>query len=201
MPKIVDHEEERKAIALATIRWIATHGIETLSQRNVAKSCGRSKGGLQYYYPNKRMLMLGALEQITRLRENEEVSAAGGCSDTPLEKLRLRLAAALPVDRERRDAWRARLAFYVYAHQDAEMQALIADHADDILQSGGAIVRACQDAGLIRTDADPRRVFQKLQMVVSGIAVAALAWGDNLMPEEQYRILNNSLDEVTKPKP
>ena len=52
MPKIVDHEAQRRLIAQAAVEWIATHGVETLSQRNVAALSGRSKGNVQHYFPD-----------------------------------------------------------------------------------------------------------------------------------------------------
>jgi len=198
MPKIVDHEEQRRIIARAAVRWIATHGVETLSQRNVAALSGRSKGNVQHYFPDKYALMFGALRHISGEREERERVGAGGDGGAePFASLSRRLHAVLPIDADIADAWRVRLSLYVYADRDPEMQAYLAQHAEAILVRGTDEVRAAQDAGQIRRDLDPRLTFQRLSAAVSGIAVAALANGGALSADEQRAMLAEVLKSIT----
>lgn len=197
MPKIVDHEEQRQLIAAAVMQWIATHGVETLSQRNVAALAGRSKGNVQHYFPDKASLMFGALRYISGEREvRERPSDEEDKEDRSLALLRRRLAAVLPTDSKRADEWRVRLSLYVYANRDPEMQAYLADHAEEVLTRGTADVRAAQAHGSVRPDLDPRLTFQRLSAAVSGIAVAALANGGRLSAEEQHAMLEEALKSI-----
>jgi len=197
MPKIVDHEEQRRIIAKAAVRWIARHGLETLSQRNVAALSGRSKGNVQHYFPDKNALMFGALRHVSEERAERERTAAGPEEAGPLASLSRRLHAVLPIDADIADAWRVRLSLYVYADRDPEMQAYLAQHAEAILARGTEEVRAAQVAGEIRGELDPRLTFQRLSAAVSGIAVAALANGGALSADEQRAMLAEVLKSIT----
>jgi AcrR family transcriptional regulator len=193
MPKIVDHEEQRQEIAAAAIDWIAKHGVETLSQRNVAALAGRSKGNVQHYFPDKASLMFGALRRVTTVREAREQTLC----DSPFQALSDRLYAVLPVNEDRANEWRVRLSLYVYAANDPDMQQYLSDHAAEILERGTADVRRCQDAGEVDPALDPRLSFQRLSAAVSGIAVAALANGGALVADEQRAILSKVLSLMT----
>lgn len=200
MPKIVDHDEQRRLIARAAAQWIATHGVETLSQRNVAAVAGRSKGNVQHYFPDKASLMFGALRQVSGEREERERSTPSG-SDDPLGAIVRRLYAVLPVDQQRADEWRVRLSLYIYAVRDPEMQSYLADHADKVLQRGVEDLRAAQVRGDVRTDIDPRVTFRRLSAAISGIAVAALANGGALSPDEQREMLDEVLRSICTQPP
>lgn len=197
MPKIVDHDEQRRIIAAAAVRWIAGHGVETLSQRNVAALCGRSKGNVQHYFPDKASLMFGALRWITQEREGRARPSPGDPdAEDPFATLSRRLYAVLPTDEKRADEWRVRLSLYVYAHNDADMQAYLAEHGRELTEQGEAAVRACQTKGEIRADLDPLVTYLRLSAAVSGIAVAALANGGALGRPEQEAMLAEILKSI-----
>ncbi|SFR89750.1 TetR/AcrR family transcriptional regulator [Sphingomonas jatrophae] len=200
MPKIVDHEEQRRLIAAAAVQWIAAHGVETLSQRNVAQLAGRSKGNVQHYFPDKASLMFGALRQVSDQREGRERSVPEG-GDDPLGAITRRLHAVLPTDAERADEWRVRLSLYVYAARDSEMQTYLANHAREVLERGVADLSAAQARGDVRADVDPRVTYRRLSAAISGIAVAALANGGALSPGEQREMLDEVLRSIRPQAP
>lgn len=194
MPKIVDHEEQRRLIARAAVQWIAKHGLETLSQRNVAALAGRSKGNVQHYFADKASLMFGALRQISGERELRQSTPDN--NGDPFGSIIRRLYAVLPIDAQRADEWRVRLSLYVYAERDPEMQTYLAAHAAEVLQRGIEDLRAAQERGEVRADIDPRAAFRRLSAAVSGIAVAALANGGALCPDEQHEMLADVLRSI-----
>ncbi len=198
MPKIVDHEAQRRLIAEAAVEWIAKHGLDTLSQRNVAAVSGRSKGNVQHYFPDKKSLMFGALRIIS---EHRAQRALPGPHDpdphNPFSVLQRSLVAALPLDRDRADEWRVRLSLYVYADRDPEMQAYLADHAERILADGTGLVIAAQEQGRIRPGLDPRLTYRRLSAAISGIAVAALADGGALSAEEQTAMFAEVINSIS----
>lgn len=195
MPKIVDHDEQRRQIASAAIEWIALHGVETLSQRNVAATTGRSKGNVQHYFADKAALMLGALMRITEIRQAREKTLG----IDPFDALSERMFAVLPVNEDRAKEWRVRLSLYVYAVHEPAMQAHLVAHAAEILERGTADVRNCQAAGRINPVLDPVVTFRRLSAAVSGIAVAALATGGRLNVDEQHAILAEVLRSIASP--
>ena len=197
MPKIVDHDEQRRIIAAAAVRWIASYGLETLSQRNVAALSGRSKGNVQHYFPDKASLMFGALKWVSEERSERARPLPGDPdAEDPFATLSRRLYAVLPTDEQRADEWRVRLSLYVYAHNDPDMQAYLAEHGRELAELGVAHVRACQKKGEIRAELDPELTYQRLSAAVSGIAVAALANGGAIGPPEQEAMLAEVLKSI-----
>lgn len=198
MPKIVDHDAQRRLIAEAAVEWIATNGLDTLSQRNVAALSGRSKGNVQHYFPDKQALMFGALRRVSEHRTERLIAGFGtSVDDDPFAALRQVLLSVLPLDRERADEWRVRLSLYVYADRDAAMQEYLAGHAKDVLDRGTDQIRAAQAAGQVRADLDPELTYRRLQASVSGIAVAALANGGALDAETQQAMLTEVFRSIT----
>jgi AcrR family transcriptional regulator len=196
MPKIVDHDEQRGQIASAAVEWIALHGVETLSQRNLAAITGRSKGNVQHYFPDKASLMLAALKRITEVRVAREKVLA----DDPYEALSERLFAVLPTNEDRAKEWRVRLSLYLYAANAPDMQAFLVEHAAEIEVRGTADVQRCQAAGKIDPALDPVCTARRLSAAVSGIAVAALATGGKLNACEQRAVLADVLEAIRLPK-
>ena len=62
MPRKVDWDERRAAVAEAVWRTIQRHGIAHTSIRNIAEESGWTRGVLQLYFRDKDELMLFAFE-------------------------------------------------------------------------------------------------------------------------------------------
>jgi AcrR family transcriptional regulator len=197
MPKIVDHEAQRRQIAEAAVHWIAEHGIETLSQRNIAAATGRSKGNVQHYFPDMKALMFAVLRLITERRESRErdLDPQGDA----LARLRRRLGDVLPVDAARTREWAVRLAFYVHAARDPEMAAYVAHHSREVLARGAGEVARCQADGLVRPGLDPAAAIRTLMSVISGIAVAVLADPQTMTADRQRAVLDDAMEAVLGP--
>ncbi len=126
MPKIVDHEEQRRRFAEATMRVIASQGLEGVTMRAVASEAGLSYGSLFHYFESKDDLLMHAIrhstEQQTR-RVNEYQERYAGL--TALEQL---LCDDVIIDDSSRDAWMVWMTFLykaanqpVYAHLHDEL--------------------------------------------------------------------------------
>ena len=66
MPKIVDHEQRRAAIAEALWRVVATGGIEAVTIRSVAAATPWSRGVVEHYFTNKEELLAYACAQASQ---------------------------------------------------------------------------------------------------------------------------------------
>ena len=83
MPKIVDHETQRRRIAEAAIRLIARDGFEGMTMRAVAAEAGLSYGSLFHYFDSKDELLVHAVRQLTAQqsrRVNDFSSRSSSCS-------------------------------------------------------------------------------------------------------------------------
>lgn len=107
MPKVVDHEARRHAIALAACRAIAKHGLDSVTLADIATEAGQTTGMLAHYYKTKWDLILAALRLMhVRLEKklSEGLKKGIGLSDL--------LQSALPIEAEQRAETAAWLTFW-----------------------------------------------------------------------------------------
>jgi TetR/AcrR family transcriptional repressor of bet genes len=105
MPKIVDHEERRRAIASAAVDAIATNGLSAVKLTDIGRMAGVTTGSIAHYFADKDAVLAAALEEVcTRLFI--EIG-------TPHSPPTLRdIADALPTSDEKRKEWKVWLAYW-----------------------------------------------------------------------------------------
>ena len=69
VPKIVDHEERRAAIARAFQQHAAEHGFAATSYAKVAAAAGISVGQIQHYFGDRHELLEFAYDDLVRRRD------------------------------------------------------------------------------------------------------------------------------------
>lgn len=105
MPKIVDHEERRRAIASAAVDAIATNGLSGVKLTDIARMAGVTTGSIAHYFSDKDAVLAAALEEVcTRL------FIQIGAPDT-LPRLE-DIATVLPTSDEKRKEWKVWLAYW-----------------------------------------------------------------------------------------
>ncbi|MBY6412847.1 TetR/AcrR family transcriptional regulator [Rhodococcus sp. BP-252] len=143
MPKLVDHDERRRAIAAATWRLIAAKGIDAANMRDIAAEAGYTNGALSHYFSGKDDILRTSFELIFEAT-NTRIAAAMGeakglaalrifclevmptTSETLLEA---RIAASLwqramydghmeDINRRALGLWRDRMACYIEEARD-----------------------------------------------------------------------------------
>lgn len=97
----LDHQfsESSAAVADATIRIIASRGLDAVSVREVAKESGLAAGSVQYHAPNKEILLAHAFIRSIQ-RQNARVVGAE-VPDDEFEAWVVRLSELLPLGGER----------------------------------------------------------------------------------------------------
>src|SRR5215212_9606295 len=96
MPRIVDHEERREAIAEATWQVIARAGPDGANMREIAREAGYTTGVVTHYFRDKRELMAFAFGLMVDRSTSRMDGAAAESGATGA------LAQLLPLDEERR---------------------------------------------------------------------------------------------------
>ncbi|WP_156506437.1 TetR/AcrR family transcriptional regulator, partial [Oleiphilus sp. HI0117] len=94
MPKIVDHEERRAAIARGAVEAIANYGIHKVTMIKFAEAGGCTEGMVNYYFDNKEHVLQAALEQVIKSTEDRLVQAI---QDNPKDLENL-LLQTLPIN-------------------------------------------------------------------------------------------------------
>ncbi|MEC7290412.1 MAG: TetR family transcriptional regulator C-terminal domain-containing protein [Pseudomonadota bacterium] len=116
MPKIVDHEERRRAIAAAAVDAIAANGLNGVKLTDIGRMAGVTTGSIAHYFADKDAVLAAALEEVcTRL------FIQIGEPDNPPNVAEI--ASVLPVNDEKRKEWKVWLAYWGRAtHSEALSQ-------------------------------------------------------------------------------
>ena len=111
MPRIVDRRERRALFIAASVRVIASCGLNATTLRRVAEEAGCTTGALTHYFPDRLTLLVTALRAVHVAAERRLIRAA---QTAPNDVIRLSqtLLAALPLDDPRKAEWRVWLAFW-----------------------------------------------------------------------------------------
>lgn len=172
MPKKVDRQARRTAIADALMRVAATQGLQAVSLRHVAAEAGVSAGMVQHYFRTKDEMMTFALQVV---RENVQARLASLPADLDnLALVRALLMQMLPLDEPRWLEGHVGLAF----HARSAIQPGLADQLradNETLRAFLAEqVRAAQRTGGAPTTPDPTDAATSLIAMVEGLSMQVL---------------------------
>jgi AcrR family transcriptional regulator len=196
MPKIVDRDEQRRAIAAQAAQWIAKHGLETLSLRNVATAYGCSKGMVEHYFLDREELLMGALLHVTNEYEGRVRDATAGA--TGLQRVERRFSVILPLNEALRDEWVVRLSFYARAALDSKMQRYLRDHVDNALRHGTRELRESQKQGEISAGVNLVVAYRTIMALVAGIAVSEVVSPGTVTAAVQKRMLRDAIASLKR---
>jgi AcrR family transcriptional regulator len=169
VPKVVDHDRRRTELAEAVARVVAAVGVEKATVRAIAAEAGCSTGVLAHYFDGKHDILLRGLEWanqrlIDRIRDAFE-------SLETLDDLATLARSGLPLDGQSQLEWRVRLHFWSYASSRGELRDYHRDQIGMWRRDVVEAVRAAQQRGIVRNDADAHHIAATLVSVVFGIGV------------------------------
>jgi TetR/AcrR family transcriptional regulator, transcriptional repressor of bet genes len=123
VPKQVDHDARRTAIAEALWRVARVRGLEKVSLREVATEAGMSLGQLQHYFANRQQLMVFAVEFMSR-KNVERVTGRLIAVDGADHRARLRaiVLEMLPVDEDARVGSQLNIDFLLEAARNDDLR-------------------------------------------------------------------------------
>jgi len=121
MPKIVDHEARRDAIALVACRVVAQFGFEQATIVRIAREAGYTTGMVAHYFDTKQDIIIAALRLILR-RIEERLTPAGEAGAEP--DLLALLTEALPVDETRYIECAVWIAFWGQVPADRRLKSI-----------------------------------------------------------------------------
>ena len=160
MPKQVDIDTQRRAIADAAIRVIGDGGLENARLRDVARAAGVTTGAVTHYFDGKDEVLLAALDEMVRRILEQEIALPG---NMPRGEAVFELAyAILPLDEASRNDWRVWMAFWGRAVADERMRAR---HRDYYVRMIGQLAEGLTGVGGL----SPERANQLADAVVAAI--------------------------------
>jgi AcrR family transcriptional regulator len=195
VPKQVDREQRRRALAEAVFSVIGSHGFEAVSLRDVADQAGVSMGAVQHYFASKDDMLLFALNQM-RGRVMDRLQAAVGrlVEPTRREIIRLGACAMLPVDEPGRQEACVNVAFFAAATVTPAYADLLREGYGRILAVTQAELRAAADAGELAEGVDADREATALYFLAQGMVGPILI--GLFTPDDALALIDHHLDRI-----
>ena len=189
MPKQVDHDARREALAGALWRVVTRDGIEAASLRRVAAEAGWSTGSLRHYFTTQSELLAFAMELV--VQRVEQRLAALDPGGEPRAIAERALHEVLPLDAQRRAEAQVWLAFTARSLVDPELRGL-RDRAHEALR--GLCRSAAELLGVPAEELDAEA--ERLQALVDGLALHAVLDPATTTPERQAALLAGYIDAM-----
>ena len=194
MPKIVDHDTQRRKFADAVVRLVAREGLEGMTMRAVAAEAGLSYGSLFHYFDSKDELLMYAIRASTaeqsRRVNDFSVQYRG------LKALEQLMCDDALVDEDSRDDW---LVWLGFLYKDALEESFAEMHAELIGGWTGRIRRmlgeAAEDGEISASSATD---FEALAIWVysAGIGQQGLLHPARFPPQVQKKLISAYLDKL-----
>ncbi|MPZ53760.1 MAG: TetR family transcriptional regulator [Acidimicrobiia bacterium] len=192
MPAPIDHDSRRRDVASAVWRVLAATGFAGLSLRGVAREMNATTGLLTHYFPNKRALVLHALEM---LHEQSDRELADSDPLHGIAGLRTRLWIVLPTNPERAVLSRIWVSFWDLALADEDFSVHEARRYDRWRERLRPIVSEAIDSGEI-VGTDPETVIDIVTAFTHGLVVQTLFDPDRFPAERLETLLDSLLATV-----
>ncbi len=197
MPKLVDHDVQRRAIAEAAIRVIDRVGLDAARLRDVALEGRVTTGAVTHYFASKDDVLEAAMAEVVRRILDRQSDQAQGRQ--PFDGLIEAASAFLPLDEDRLRDWRVWFAFWGRAAVDARYRALHRGYYADITASLTRSLTQLRDAGRVRGRGDPAILADAVIAAVDGIGVRATHEPENWPPARQVATLRLLLEPILSP--
>ena len=189
MPKAINHEARRHAIAEAVWRVISRDGVAAASVRAVAVEAGLSVGSLRHIFPSQSDLLVYAMHLVVERIESRIARTATAPAINPRTSVEGRLLQLLPLDDERRVENEVWLAFSAQALVTRELRDVWSDVHRTQHQ---ACIAAVEALGVDDTAFEARR----LHALIDGLAVHAALSPSDAAPERLVATVRQHLNVV-----
>ena len=194
MPKIVDHEAQRKIFAQAAMRLMARDGLEGVTMRAVANEAELSYGSLFHYFDSKDDLLKHAIRQLTSSqthRVNEYVSQFSG-----LKALEHLLCDDAIINESSRDAWIVWMTFQYKVALQPSFAEMHSELIDGWLERITQLLSDAQQAGEINATLDIKTEAMAVWAFSAGVGQLGLLHPESLPAKLQKQLITSYLDKL-----
>lgn len=195
VPKVVDADERRRALAEAVFEVIEQRGLEAVSLRDVAAQAGVSMGQVQHWFRSKDAMLLFALGHL-RDRVNARLAAriAELPDPAPRAVVRAGVLELLPLSRESRQEACVNVAFVGRATVEETYADLLRTGYRRLLEVSAAQLRAAQARGGVRDGVDAERDSAAFYCLSQGLVGPLLVGA--MSAEAAVGLIDDALDRL-----
>lgn len=192
MPRVVDHDERRQAIAAAACKAIAQHGIDSVTLGNIGTQADCTTGAITHYFADKDAVMLAALDLVIQ-RLYRRMSNAVERDPTDLRGF---LAETMPIHRESRDGIKVWFSFWTRTFSSRALnrrqRAMHVRWFNTLVER----LNVAQDAGLLMPDVDAAFEAETIAALINGIGLRAVLDAREWPADRQLAHLDSYLEKI-----
>ncbi|MEN0647674.1 TetR/AcrR family transcriptional regulator [Caldifermentibacillus hisashii] len=191
MPKIVDHDNRKKAIAEATWQVILEQGMKGATVRNIARKAGLSLGALRHYFSTQEELLIYAMD-LVKERVAERVEKIALKNLPPKEVVLQMLLEIVPTNETTRAEMEVWLEFVLYFRNKGNRES----QNDGILGGIQKLLDSLDRARFLKNEIDKDLETERLCALIDGLAIHAILNPERLTKERIISILAHHIDEI-----
>jgi len=198
MPKQVDHDARRDAIAAAAIKVISKQGISEATIKRIAAEIGGSHGSLGHYVKSKDELLVLAAEY--RARQAGETLKRILDEEKGLEAIRKVILHGINADGRDLEMWDVWLGFMERARSDKGMRGMLRSYYKSYRTMFRKLIRQAQKMGEVAADIDPDVAASSAIMLIDGLCVQAFAGGLVTTPAAKRKHIDIWIEAMLRPR-
>lgn len=182
MPKLVDHDERRRAIVAAAWRVIARRGLDGVNMRDLAAEAGYSNGALGHYFSGKDEILRVAFEHV--LDETNARIEGSVKGRTGVQALRGMCREIMPLASETQLEARIAIALWQRALNDAGLADVNNEAIDGWIRRMSRYWQEAIDQGELPSVDVPTHAAMLMTMLVGLQVTVALGQGQTSRDEQ-----------------
>jgi AcrR family transcriptional regulator len=194
VPKIVDWDERRDAILVATWRVIARDGLAKTTVRAIASEADCSQGILSHYFSDKEDILASALLLSHRRVRARTEAATDGLKG--IAALRIAMLEALPLDEERELEARIEVSFWGRLLSNPELETVQRAEVDQLWSRLAGHLREAQDLGELAAGLDIEVATHELVVLIDGVSLERVHYPVRVPAPRQLELLDRVLDRL-----
>jgi len=194
MPKIVNHDTQRRIVAEAALRVIRQSGLEQATVRKIAEEAGLSVGSMRHYFSTQVELFAFCMGLfVERVEKRLEAFEPQGPLLADLKRILLQF---LPVDDERTLEMEVWFAFHSKALVYPELRRLSSNIQDGLYKVSRFALEELVKNKLARPGIDVEMETEKLYALIDGLAIHRLMQPERLPNERLEGIVEAYLQAL-----
>ncbi len=205
VPKVVDAEQRRSAIADATITVIARSGVDHATLANVAREAGLVIGSVRHYFASQPEMVSYAMRwlsdriagRVLRIAQPVISDAEGLAPDRRRAITDAVFCELLPLDEPRQRETMAWLALSVTAVNRPDLRPVVDELHDGLHTLTRTVLRTIRTRGGLDVDDETLELeVERLVGLLDGLATNAVLCPHRHPPEQLRAVLRHHLDRL-----